>query len=165
MNTIDTQKNIDLMSAEIIDAGEFELVSSDEYTIVPQQPILGQPFESEGETLLRTEYHGRGMNPILKSGDSVLLKKWNKMSYFSGEIYMIQLIDGETVFCRPQKSEKEGCIFATFDNPDYLRGRSGFDIKEKYIVAYWELIASQRIHSFSYATMRIPIFRKTNINH
>lgn len=165
MSTITTQKQIDIEAALINNSGEFELVSYDEYTIIPQQPVLDKPFESEGETLISTVYYGNSMYPTLKPGDHVLLRKWDKLPPFTGEIFMIQLVDDQIFFCRPRESDKAGCIFAIYDNPNLLQNTIGFDIKEKYIVAYWELIASQRIHSFSYATMRIPIFRKTNINH
>lgn len=163
MNAIATRENIDLMTAHIIESKELEIVSCDEYTLIPQQSVLDEPFDSEGETLLNAIYHGHGMRPFLMPGDNVLLRKRNKLPYFTGEIFMIQIESGETVFCRPQESKKEGCIFARFDNPDYIPGRAGYDIDEKYIIAYWELIASQRTHSLSYARM-IPIFKSTNFN-
>jgi hypothetical protein len=122
-------------------------------------PTTDKPFELEGETLLRAVYYGNSMSPTLKSGDQVLLRKHTKLPAFTGEIFMIQLVDDQTFFCRPRESNKVGCIFAVYDNPNHLHNAIGFDFKEKYIVAYWELVASQRIHSFSFATVKLPIFQ------
>jgi hypothetical protein len=147
---------------------QFELVSYDEYAIIPLQPVLDEPFKSEGETLLSTVYYGESMSPNLMPGDRVLLRKRENLPYFDSEVYLIQWGDPNNInntFCRPKKSAKDGYVYMYFDNHSYLAEHEGYDIPEKHIIAYWELIASQRMHSFSYSTFRIPIIKKTNFNN
>lgn len=137
----------------------------DDYELIPLAPELSEPLQFGGETLMKSVYYGTGMEPTLKPGDRMVLKKRDKMPYLSSEIYLIEWEGDNSTLCRLQESKREGCIYALYDNPTGLGGIQGQDIPIKYIKGIWELIYSQRMHSFSYPTMKIPVFRKQNINH
>ena len=135
-----------------------EIAGYKECAVIPQLPDLNKPYLVDGQYWMESIYYGESMQPGLIPGDRMILKKKPLYSSFNGDICMIQLGDiSNAIMCRIYEGPDRDSFLIKEDSPRFEG--DGQIIPIKNIVGVWELISSHRAHSFSYSTVKLPIFQ------
>jgi len=107
------------------------------------ETIMEEEIPFKNQTLLRARYYcdSERMSPALLNGDMMLLKKVDRIFNW-GAIHLIQAGD-YNIICRPNVGSKDKIILNYDSKNAHYNGQ---ELPTKYIIAIWELVASNRIH-------------------
>ena len=135
-----------------------EIAGYKECAVIPQLSELNKPYLVDGQYWMQSIYYGESMQPVLIPGDRMILRGKPLHSSFNGDICMVQLGDiSNALMVRLYEIPDRDSLLIKEDNPKFEG--EGQIIPIKNIVGIWELISSHRAHSFSYSTVKLPIFQ------